>query len=662
MLIALSLLFPAAHAAEVLPVTRIRFYETGVAWFEREGVVSNTTSLPVPTSHLDDAIKTLVVLGGDVDLGAIRFPTALGDDAARVNAGLGADQQLGFTEALSALLGAQLSLKTPDGTVSGVLIDIDGPVQIVAATQGSRSERLASEYALTLLDAKGTLHRTTTDRVTEIRSEQAEVTDRLLAAARTLSPTRAQRPSSVNVQLAHGGRLGLGYLTETPVWRVSYRILDRSDGEAELQAWALIHNDTDEPWKRVQLELANGEPDSFLYPLAAPRYAARELINPSPNLGTVSQLGTDTVDGLMSGGIAGLIGGGVSGSGYGSGGSGYGSGSMGTGTIGSASLKTAEPVETPTQFVYRVPKPIDLPAHHSALVPLVQEGVETEPVVAFDPSSNRARSGMWLRNSTEQTLPAGVLSVLQSGGLAGEAQLERLKPGETQLVSFGNELDLDIALDSDSGERQITGLKLLHKRLQLQLTLPTHHNIELRNRSGRERDVWVALSLGPTEELIGDLRTEIDPHRGWTWVVLPTEPGEHQTHLTSERQSRSSLSPEEVAPQTWRDWAEQELADPAALLSAAELREELDRIHGIRTALNAERSRAEAELTGLRETLTATNGSDAAHPVVRRATVIESELRRLDSKLADLETRREEAVDKLHRALAPLADPLAMLP
>lgn len=61
----LSMAAPA-KSADVLPLTRLRLYETGVGYFERRGRVSKNDqlSLPAPTADLDDALKTLVVLDG----------------------------------------------------------------------------------------------------------------------------------------------------------------------------------------------------------------------------------------------------------------------------------------------------------------------------------------------------------------------------------------------------------------------------------------------------------------------------------------------------------------------------------------------------------------------------------------------------------------------
>src|SRR5690349_25043510 len=92
-----------------LPLTRVRFYETGVGYFERGGVVpAGEASLPVPAGHLDDALKTLVVLGGDVKVNGVAFASSVSPDMARKLAGLpeSGDTQLRFSEMGRSFKGA----------------------------------------------------------------------------------------------------------------------------------------------------------------------------------------------------------------------------------------------------------------------------------------------------------------------------------------------------------------------------------------------------------------------------------------------------------------------------------------------------------------------------------------------------------------------------
>jgi len=57
----------AAPAAPILPLTSVRLYETGVGYFSRSGRLDGALVgvAARPGRHLDDALKTLVVLSGD---------------------------------------------------------------------------------------------------------------------------------------------------------------------------------------------------------------------------------------------------------------------------------------------------------------------------------------------------------------------------------------------------------------------------------------------------------------------------------------------------------------------------------------------------------------------------------------------------------------------
>ena len=85
-------LAPVSAPDRVLPLSRLRLYETGVGYFERRGRVKKgeTVTLPVPTAHLDDALKTLVVLEGGTgaQVEGIAFASAVSQGMARAIAGL----------------------------------------------------------------------------------------------------------------------------------------------------------------------------------------------------------------------------------------------------------------------------------------------------------------------------------------------------------------------------------------------------------------------------------------------------------------------------------------------------------------------------------------------------------------------------------------------
>ena len=638
-----ALLLSSALATEALPVHRIRFYETGVAWFERRGQVSGDAELPVPTSHLDDALKSLVVLGGTVDLDAITFPSAEAGDAARVNAGLVADEPLGYREALQALVGEQVDVTTDRITTRGLLLDVEGPLPRATPTDIDAA-LLLPHFALTLLAADGSVQRRVTEGVATVKATDSAVTARLAQAAKSRMAHRAARPKGLGLQLHRHGELALGYVAEAPVWRVSYRLHEVDDDQATLSGWALVHNTTDEDWRGVRVELANGEPDSFLYPLAAPRYADRELRTPDRQLATVAQLAQGTVDEMwkVERGLSVSSGsGGLGSRGYGMGGGGSALGMAGQGTVSTTGRrgKTAPPVETPSQFVYVVDRRVDLPARHSALVPMLGEDVHAESVVVFGAGSTQARTGVWLVNDTKRTLPAGVLTVVRQKGLEGEAQLQRLKPTETQMVTIGRELDVALRHTSERLPEADADLRYEGGQVRVDRVSATQHRFEVRNRSGRRRDVWVGLSI--TGDVRQDRRTELDRHTGDTYVVVEAPAGSHDDEVTVDLRTTKRLAPADVTTAQWEAWREAGVADDEVLSDLVDLASDRDRLDERLAEVTASRARAEEQLQGLRQSLAAAE-SDAG-PLTRQAGAVEKEVRRLAERQAELQGVRAEA-------------------
>ena len=114
-------------AGAVLPLRTLRLYETGVGYFERSGKVPARADagLPVPAGHLDDALKTLVVLSpdGKTRVDGIEFGSSLSHGMARAMAGLPLEDGdvVGYETLLMSLKGSRVELRTPKETPRGRL-------------------------------------------------------------------------------------------------------------------------------------------------------------------------------------------------------------------------------------------------------------------------------------------------------------------------------------------------------------------------------------------------------------------------------------------------------------------------------------------------------------------------------------------------------------
>jgi hypothetical protein len=103
-------------------------------------------------------------------------------------------------------------------------------------------------------------------------------------------------------------------------------------------------------------------------------------------------------------------------------------------------------------FEYRIDQPVTVPRDRSALIPILQTKMEGERVSIYNEGNRRDRAmgGMLLKNTSSLTLEGGALTVIDGDAYAGEALMERLKPGEERLISFA--LDLGTLINASVKE------------------------------------------------------------------------------------------------------------------------------------------------------------------------------------------------------------------
>lgn len=519
----------AAHAqarSEALPLTRVRLYETGVGYFERHGRIRDATRLPVPRTHLDDALKTLVILGGDAEGGleSVRFDSLLTGQLGRALARLPTEpeQALDFEDFARSLVGADVVIETAGQRYAGRLLQIvDASTSslerclpgAVVETRGARDSGanadaggspcvLRKQGVALLLTPKGALRRFALSEVDGLRAARRADADRLRDAFASAAGS-ARDAHQLEVRGPLGGEVTLGYIAEAPLWRTTYRLVLAASG-SQLQAWALLHNDGAEDWSQVRVELVNGQPDSFLFPLTAPRYAERRLVTPEAELPSVPQLLSTGPDELWDsgdeGGGYGYGGLGLRGRGAGSGGAAVVSGAatnesslLSIGDL--AQFAQAQGVESGALFRYTVPKPVDLVAHSSLLVPLLQHPVDARRLSYLAVDAKVATSALLLANDTPQTLPAGTVAVFEDGGFGGESALDRLKPAERQLLPYGVDLDVTRKPGRTSTRERRRAVRFAGGQLVEHYERARESRFELHNRSAVARTAFVALDV-----------------------------------------------------------------------------------------------------------------------------------------------------------------------
>lgn len=546
---------PVVALPSVLPLHTLRLYETGVGYFERSGSVprADQAGLPVPAGHLDDALKTLVILsaGGKVEVDGVEFGSSLSHGMARAMAGLPVEGEgpITYEDLLGSLNGSRVEIRTPHDTITGRLVNVDTVPVAAAAPAGDTSKsdpkaapvHEAPRLRLTVLTDRADVVHVDGSDVESVRPTEPAQAARLDAALEALLAHGAANRHDLRLLGTPGAPVTLGYIAETPVWRTTYRMVSGKDpGHAALQAWALLHNDTDEDWRGVHVELVNGRPDSFLFPLAAPRYGRRALVTPQNELSTVPQLMGRTADTLWGDHVGDSYGaGGLGLSGVGEGGGGIGEGiglgsigtighGSGTGVDGSSVLAVgdlaqtaqAKGVEAGALFVYRMPTPLALRAHASALVPFLQKSVEAEPIAWLDSPGVAARSAVRFVNDTQQTLPPGTIAFFSDGGFSGESAIDRMRPAERRFLTFGADLDVEVTQAILRTDDKVQRVTFAGDDLKEHFLRTTDSEWTVENRSGLPRAVYVGLTIARNATLTGADALDFDVQSGKALAVF----------------------------------------------------------------------------------------------------------------------------------------------
>jgi hypothetical protein len=85
--------------------------------------------------------------------------------------------------------------------------------------------------------------------------------------------------------------LKISYVTESPAWKPSYRLKLGKNGQARLEAWAVVDNVSGEDWKRVSVGVGSTSALSFRFDLHSVRFVERETLSDGQMLGLAPPTG-----------------------------------------------------------------------------------------------------------------------------------------------------------------------------------------------------------------------------------------------------------------------------------------------------------------------------------------------------------------------------------
>lgn len=468
-----------AQSDSALPVRSVTLFSSGVSYTQREGEVTGDATIPLTfrTAQVNDLLKSMVLLD---ERGKVQ-PAIYGakDPIGRTLAGYAIDvsQISGMADLLGRLRGIEAKVKTEKTTLTGRVLGVEQrkvalgqsvaevPFVTLAGAEGIQALRLDDIQSLQLADPK----------------RQKEFSDALALLATGADDNR--RTITLGFSGEGKRKVKVGYVSEAPLWKVSYRLMlggpaSQSASKSYLQGWAHVENTTDEDWNGVRLSLVSGRPVSFIQDLYQPLYLPRPIIGPDIQAAPLPQLSESNIQDeklrdqvlrkSVASGRAGAMPNGALGRGAGGFGGGLGGGFGGAGggspaapeaesnapiALGKTVESMADGVQTGELFAYSVATPVTLPRQQAAMLPIVSGDVTTEKVSVFNADTigpTFPMNAVKITNDTGLYLKGGPLTLFDDGTYAGDARMLDVPPGDSRFVTYA--LDLSV-----QGERQVLG-------------------------------------------------------------------------------------------------------------------------------------------------------------------------------------------------------------
>ena len=490
--------------ASKLPISRVTLYTSGVGYFERGGVVDGDAAqtLLFPVGQINDVLKSLVVLdsgGGSIHLvsyGALD-PVSKQLQAFSVDLSDNPDQ----TALLNRLRGASVTVVYADSagakTLTGVIVGVQTQTISLPNNGGT-----TQQSTLTLMADDG-IHTLPLAGITDTQINDPALRDELRAALAVVAQRRdaSKRPVSLNFTGKGKRRVLVGYLTEAPLWQSSYRLV--LGKTPVLQGWAMVQNTSQDDWTDVHLSLVSGRPISFLQDLYTPLYVPRPVVqasvlgSPTPqtyngNLDSLSSADEPVAAPAVSTGglnapMSRITGQRINRSeaatnygisaqveqqtrsqpnqGYLINGQDIGSASNYAAAIVQSRPKTNGAELGTALFSYTIDTPISIARQKSAMIPFVAAPVQAEAVAIYNEAvqTDHPLSGARLKNTTGLHLMGGPLTVFDEAGKAltgyvGDALIEDTEPGQTRLISYAIDLNVDAAAENGPGSGAVTSV------------------------------------------------------------------------------------------------------------------------------------------------------------------------------------------------------------
>jgi hypothetical protein len=325
----------------------------------------------------------------------------------------------------------------------------------------------------------------------------------------------------------------------------------------------------------------------------------------------------------------------------------------------------AEGQEFDDLYEYKLKDRVTIRKNQSAMVPIVQSEIRAEKISLW--TANRTVGhplrGVWLSNTSGETLDGGNFSVIDDEIFAGQGLLDPIKPDERRLLSYATDLGVLVRVAGSASPQRYTRVLIGHG-VMIRMGEGTENKIyTIRNEDSSPRTLIVEHPFRPGWNLSKDtlrpeettasnyrFRVAIGAKQSTTLEIKETYPLQTQVQL-------SSVTDDEVAMLLRNGYITPEIEQ--ALRKIIDQKDELADLNGEAQSRDSEIAGIYNDQTRLRENLKALKGTPEEKALTQRYTQQlsdqETRLEKLRMEKQDFAARKAAAQEQLNKMIEELA-------
>ncbi len=447
--LAVSLLAVPAWAGN-LALKRVMLSSGGVGYFEYDAEIDGdqVLGLDVPLGQVDDILKSLVVFDAAGRVAGVELPGRDMTVEAFGDAPFGPEALQSPIAYLNALRGTEVTVSGPR-PMSGRLMRAEP----FAETNGTAS---TPRSRITLLAPEG-LRQFVLEDAGSVQITDPALRARVAHALEALRADASLTARHLTIRLKGTGKrvVTVGYVAGAPLWKATYRVMlpPASGKTARLQGWATLENQSGTDWKNVALTLLYGNPVTFRqalyrsYFVQRPEVPVEILGHVLPSVDTRARAApSPPADAPAPAPAQGMM---------------LKREQSTARTAEKPLAEAADPAgiaETGEETIFTVAQPVDLAAGHSANVPIVDRDIPMKRVGLVPFMRPHPLASVRIVNDEPRGLPAGVLTLYETAGFAGDARLGGLPAGESRLLSYAQDLRTNVETARVPAEATVVAL------------------------------------------------------------------------------------------------------------------------------------------------------------------------------------------------------------